>query len=270
MYYFTESEFIKSPLQERANTSTQWLPSDTYSQYCTVKDKVQYGPNDISYNFNNKGYRCDDFESWEKHPYRIVFTGCSFTEGIGLPLEHTWAYIFHKKVCEELKMYIPFWNISKGGAGLDLILRALYTDCDLLKPQVIISYLPFLERRERWHGDLWAPCDGPLKNEMAGEIKLFTNERYVTYQTEKNLAFVDLLLEKWKSIMLAIPADQDFDFTKIPMSNIKFTPYYGPIAGDLARDGMHFGPRWNAEFAEELFKRFWPDIRHQFGLDKNS
>lgn len=262
MYQFTKHEFITSPFQERANTSLQWTPSDTYEQFCKVKDKVQYGPDDISYDFNDKGFRCDNFDLWEKYPYRMVFAGCSFTEGIGLPLEDTWAKVFHKMICEKLGTNIPYWNIAKGGSGLDSISRALYVDCDMLKPQVVISYLPFLERRERWHRDLWAP------GSISPETKLFIDERYVVYQTEKNLAFINLLLEKWNAIMLTMPVDYEFDFTKIPLSRIKFTEHYSTKARDLARDGMHSGPKANAEFAEELFKRFWPGIRYQFWVNR--
>lgn len=266
MIHYTQSEFLRSPCVHRAGTSIQWNPSDTYSQYNTVKDRVSYGPNDISYDFNNKGFRCDDFDLWEKYPYRIVFAGCSFTEGIGLPLEHTWAKIFHKKVCEKLGIEIPFWSVAKGGTGLDFLIRSLYNDCDILRPQIVISILPFLERRERWHDDDWAPCDGPLRNEMLGEMKLFLNERYITYQTEKNLIFLDLLLTKWDSLMLTMAAELEFDFQKISTSNIKYTDHYSTNIKDFARDGMHAGPLANAELSEVLFERFWPDIRLKFNI----
>ncbi len=259
-------EFLRSPMIEYKNIVEYWRPSDTLEQYDkAIKEKdIPYGPQDIEYRNNNRGYRSDDFDSWQNHKYRIVYAGCSHTEGIGLPLDHVWSKVFHKMLCEKLNHDIPFWSIAVGGTGTDQIARNLFHEGELLRPQVVLAFIPFIERRERWHEDRWVINSRFNRDDRAAR-KVFTDGRYVAYQTEKNFSFISLMMEKWDSIFLYSSTDYFFSYYKIQLPRIakvecgdSLLNYY-----DYARDGIHAGPLSHKAFAEQLFKNSWPTIEQK-------
>jgi len=216
--------------------------------------------NNANYKFNNYGFRCDDFDTYKNHKYRILFVGGSATEGIGLELQDCWPKILHGMICEELDYNCPYWNIAVAAASIDHISRYLFNVGDLLQPQIIISWLPPVERRERYNTDFWAPA----LSTNNGEIKTFIDERFINYQNEKNFSFINLMLERWNSIFLFRAfnkeEEQNFDFEYPRMYNIKGIPDI-EIEGDIAFDGEHGGPKTNKLFAENMFKECWPLIK---------
>lgn len=253
-------QFLGDDRFKFANTTHEWLYTDNLETYQKVKDKVCFAPREFTYKFNNRGFRCDDFEAWEKHPIRIVFAGCSETEGAGLPLENVWAKIFHSKVCSELGHQIPFWSVAHGGASMDHVVKQLYNEADSLRPQIVIALLPHFERRERWNNDYW----GPWAQERESS-KILLNEDYVLYQTEKNLCFLNLLMEKWDSLFLYAKNYQSFD-----LSNLNFDRFvkvdHKMDYIDLGRDAMHGGPKTNEEFANKMFESLWPLIAKKLNI----
>jgi len=257
-------EFLETPRVYTINKKRKWFPSDTRKQYLIAKEKykILYGPNDIEYKFNNKGFRCDNFEDWTKHPYRILFAGCSMTEGIGLPLEDTWAKIMHKKICKHLKIKIPFWSIAAGGTGLDEMTRYLYHYFDLLRPQIIISNLPEINRREFW--DPESLVFAPISNqERIDTLRLVRDEKFIRYQTEKNFAIINLLLEKYNSNFIFVTYNPNFDISYMNLSRIKQYDMFRIDRWDYARDGMHAGPSTNKKFADNFFKIALPLIEEK-------
>lgn len=249
------NQFLRPPKDVECNMSLNWKPMDTLERYKKLKIKVPYGPDDITYRFNNKGFRCDDFDSWENHPYRILFAGCSLTEGIGLPLDDCWAKILQNKISNKMNTKIPYWNLADGGTGIDHMIRNLYIEGNSLKPQIIISILPSLERRERWHRDYYGSW---FKTQKTAQILL--DEKFISYQLEKNFAFLNLLLEKWDSYFLFASYDKSFNSKYMNYSRIKQIDF-GLETTDLARDGFHPGPKSNFMFAQKVFQNYWPYIK---------
>jgi len=232
----------------RANTQDIVLATD---QYDPSKGKH------IKYKFNNYGFRCDDFDHWEKHPLRVVFTGCSYSEGVGLSLENTWPKIIHKNLCDDFGL-MPFWNLSAAASGLDHIVKYLYHYGDMLHPQIVICYLPNIERRERWVGDYFtANTPTPMYDKLN---KTFLKEEFISYQTEKDFVMLNLLLEKLDSYMIFHPAVNDIDISYMNLLNIQQIDFnadimYHDTKLDVARDNMHPGPRSNIEFASRLYNQ---------------
>jgi hypothetical protein len=68
----------------------------------------------ISYNRNKNGHRCKDIENIDLDNY-ILFTGCSHTEGIGLRLEDSYAYLLSNK------LNMDYYNLAVGGTGTDTV-----------------------------------------------------------------------------------------------------------------------------------------------------
>jgi hypothetical protein len=83
--------------KHHVNQTLDWLPTDTKESYeKLIQDPehlayfVEQGwdqPGAITYRFNSHGFRADEFDGG---PYMLAL-GCSFTIGIGLPDQDTWA-----------------------------------------------------------------------------------------------------------------------------------------------------------------------------------
>ena len=95
-------------------------------------------PDAITYQMNSHGFRCNDFDS---RPGFIAL-GCSFTSGIGLPIEQVWPTIVGN-----FAGLVP-WNLGIGGAGSDTCFRMLINYIDLLNPKFVMLLTPDPDRFE--------------------------------------------------------------------------------------------------------------------------
>ena len=92
----------------------------------------------ISYNYNYQGFRSEEFDD---RPCGLAF-GCSFTEGIGLPLEAAWPSLLSEK------LNLKVWNLGQGGAALDTIFRLLDHYVDVFNPKFVAVCKPPQSRYE--------------------------------------------------------------------------------------------------------------------------
>lgn len=167
-----------------------------------------YLKNPIEYTYNNFGYRTyDDFNRKDKG---IVTLGCSYTEGVGLHLEHTWSYRIAKKLNKK------FWNLGEGGFGLDkcyynllfFIDYLLFDDIFLLiPPKFRFCFYTQDNPFQKNSNDIWKnkSINGPFNNRRTNEI-LFSSEtteslrqltylhaiKYLAITKNKNLYILDV------------------------------------------------------------------------------
>ena len=107
------------------NKTLYWKGSDTQDAFIEqistpyrpfLKEQFEYWKDkNIEYRYNEHGFRTDD--SFEGKG--IVCLGCSYTEGIGLPIEYNWGY----KLAKKLKT--KHFNLGQGALGLDSAYRLL-------------------------------------------------------------------------------------------------------------------------------------------------
>ena len=267
-----EPQFLKEPLTFQKNQTSHWKgPIDIPENYSDTA--THYKEDEIVYKHNNYGFRCDDFDSWTNHPYRVLFAGCSYTEGTGLPLKEIWPHIVYESIQRKAGTEIPFWSIAQGETGLDQMVRYLYHVGDIIKPQIIISQLPHMNRREIASDVPWLPVSYN-GTEVKHDIEHWAlNPEFVRYQTEKNFAMLNLMLEKWDAIFLFNKTDLMEDISDIterfPRIIEKSTPVediFLDITMDIARDGLHPGPLAHMLCAEKMFDHFWPVIKEKLGL----
>jgi len=110
----------------RTDTGTHELVIDKHLKYWEYKS--------IKYIYNNFGFRSnDDFSSTEEG---IVCLGCSFTEGIGLPIELNWGHLLAKKLGKK------HYNLGQGALGLDSAFRLLLGYKDKLKFKDVFLLIP--------------------------------------------------------------------------------------------------------------------------------
>lgn len=230
----------------------RWFGSDLEENYNPIDNL--YKPEDINYTFNQYGFRCDNFTENAKH--RIVFLGCSLTQGIGVKLEESWAYVLLQLIKSETGYNIPFWNLALGGSGLDAQVRAYYHYYQMLQPKLVIGFIPPPYRRELYIG-IEHPVTGDTPvfvlphSDIFVENKLLLDEKNIAYECEKNFAMLDLMLQKYNTKMLW----NGWGFDRLP--DQFYTKHKLEIKYDRkARDSLHPGPKLHANFAEEIFNQY--------------
>lgn len=79
-----------------------------------------YSREDIQYYLNNYSYRSDDFSN-ESITNNILFSGCSFTFGVGIPQEFTWSKIVSDHFCYENVINLGIPGIGHRAIIFDVI-----------------------------------------------------------------------------------------------------------------------------------------------------
>lgn len=131
-----------------ANTTRQWLDLDSEERWLNHMQNPEqrqhlekYGfdrPDSIIYQMNDHGFRCNNFDN---RPGFIAL-GCSFTCGIGLPINQIWPSIVGQTAG------LTPWNLGVAGTGLDTSFRLLHYYIDILKPKFVMLLVPQHDRFE--------------------------------------------------------------------------------------------------------------------------
>ena len=251
---------IDQLLKSRSNSKSSWCGTDNPSNYRTVTSygKNLFDKNDITYHFNQHGFRCDNFNLESKFP--TVFIGCSITEGIGLPYDLTWAKKLHDKISPE----DPFWNLSLMSTGSDTQSRLLYwyEKNGFQKPKIIFGLLPPSVRRELTYRSFEKEPWGKPTGYPIEVNQLFIDKSFSLSQTTRSMMIIDSLARAWGSkIILTFwsyedaRADQDFiekEFGHIMQPSIG---NWKDINKSWARDSQH----WGVEMHDNIFSSF---LRH--------
>lgn len=125
-----------------------WVDSDSNQSFLEhMKDPERcaqlkkYGwdkPGVITYQFNSHGFRCNEFDD----STGIIAIGCSFTAGVGLPLESTWPSIVGKE------LGVSVWNLGVGGGSMDTCFRLLHHYIGMLRAKYVLLLAPSVQRFE--------------------------------------------------------------------------------------------------------------------------
>ena len=267
----------------RAGQTHQWCPPDTEDSYKPIvidSGMPNYTKDAFNYKFNNDGFRCDDFSSHSDYP--VVFSGCSFTEGIGLPVEEIWtSHILARirNLPQHAGKSIPYWSVALGATGIDTAANVIYSNIDKLKPKVILMFLNSFYRRDFSHSellcgvkftDVWVPNfvgDNPIKDEIC---RLFTDDYFALHQTYRSLQLLDasarfydtnIFLFKLITRKIALIDDHVrsmmLDFPRIQLIEVNGPP---PAIRNFARDNKHPGPDWHVNIANKI----WEAVKDKF------
>jgi len=217
-----------------ANYTLNWLPMDTEERFNknlkTNYDKLlEYGWIDkqFTYKFNNLGFRCEDFKSNTD----IMFLGCSFTKGIGLPLEDTWAY----KVSNRLNM--SYANLAMGGSSSDAAFRMCLGYIKRLNPKICIYLEPPGVRFEFISNNHFEAISIRQHNLEPGIIKLlWRDDDHSDITKTKNTLAIQQLCD---------------------LNNVKFIKFNADEINqdDKARDLAHPGVEANDIFSNKVIER---------------
>ena len=115
-----------------------WYSPDTeqlYNQNIKLPDNRQilldndWIDAEIIYQINSEGFRTPEFDPSKK---RFMALGCSFTSGVGLPIDAVWPTLL------SIDLGIEVDNLGVGGASNGLIFRIARHWIPILKPQFVV------------------------------------------------------------------------------------------------------------------------------------
>jgi len=255
------------------NKTEQWHQSDREDQYKTenVFGPNIYTPESFDYKFNSYGFRCDEFDLPSDVP--IVFLGCSFTEGEGLPVDKTWAYVLLEHIRNKTKKNIPFWNLAISGGSTDINAGVLANFIDQLRPRYVFYLRPPWMRRaifvEKDHLQNWIP--GYLGSPHPWMLpthftETLIHEDFAIQQADRSLTIIDLLAERYNTKVYHFPWQLGESENAIQPSINRLKNFYKLSVPwleniDMARDSLHPGPATHKMVADRLWEF---DVKHLF------
>lgn len=224
-----------------ANQTTYWSGSDNIirwqrnmkdpENYQFLKDRGWDTKFSIQYQFNSHGFRCAEFNNTPVY----IALGCSFTEGVGTPVEDTWPWLLSKKLQQ------PVLNLGVGGSSLDTCFRLLEYYIDKLNIMGVFVLEPPPDRFEIFNRT--TPITILPSTQLTGDLKII--HRYwaagkdnTNYNIKKNRLAISALC------------------TNIKLVNLESDKLYTSFQIDMARDLMHFARLTNQSITDKFFNQF--------------
>jgi hypothetical protein len=217
-----------------ANQTTSWLSGDTSELYekNLIKRYDELKKNNwidttFTYKFNSLGFRCNEFTQDPS----IMFLGCSFTVGIGLPVQSIWPEL----VSNQLKMNCA--NFGIGGGSPDTAFRLCHGYIDKIKPKLVIFMIPPSIRFENVNDNQVSNVlvSNPQYSSFYKNWAIDDNNSY--FNREKNILGLKMLCKE-RDIKLII-----VDYNELN------------CADSLARDLSHCGIESHSIFSKKLLDR---------------
>jgi hypothetical protein len=271
--------YYNSIIANRANSNLAWHAYDVPPNYLEVNNK---GPNiypkdcnDIRYTFNNHGFRSDEFDSYSDIP--MLFTGCSYTEGVGLPVNKIWTTRLLDKLKVTTGKTIPHWNLALAGVGLDSIANGLYWHSVKFKKQldyIVILFPPFSRREYCYNTKDIKTWFHPQSPGLSADSKivdtLFADKEFINYQSIKNLALIDavaknlnakVIYSMWKFPGAGAEYEYELGIIQENFSDFQYVKYPDSQYDiDLARDSMHSGPSMHEKISETFWDEYFSKL----------
>mgnify|MGYP001181439535 FL=1 len=200
--------------------------------------------NAITYEFNSKGFRDEEFTDYDDC---WVAIGECFTFGTGLHRELTWV---HKL---EQKMQTKIWNLAQCSTGTDTVFRGLLANLEDLKPSKVLILEPppiarevFVDHPEHpgmpeWIGS-WRQEDW-MKSLAENKV-----ERYITRM--KNYHAMESFVRSSGAEFHFIQSEERHQIALDSWDEVNT----GEFA--IARDLMH--PGWH--FQQKMFERWFKEL----------
>lgn len=240
-----------------------WWPSDSEEAY-KAKGNL-YKPTDFGYTLNKKGYRSIEFDKTSKNP-KIMFVGCSFTTGIGVPFESVYTSIVTDLMSKHFGVEFEQHNLGLPGYGADAMAQVVYQATSVIKPDIVLALFPGMQRRQYYPNIIHRVAFIP--NYVRRNFFSAEQEAIVTLQRDSNdfyhwvmnWQFIEMTLRE-----LDIPwvwGDYAHDHELDPflhhyvrtdnMIISNFPPFM--TDKDFGRDMMHPGPKSHASYAQMMFE----------------
>jgi len=184
-----ERPFIKNSLSIRNN-----YPYD-------IPDRGRFRHTDSIYKYNNMGYRSNDDYIPNDPSKKIMFFGCSVTEGVGVEYEDCWPAIVTKEFSKKMGQTYKNYNLSYNGCSCEHIARIFYQTVDLYNPDLVIILWTSTDRREYFIDSTQFACITENRHLTDAKLLMFNelrNESDDFYNFLRQFIFVESMLENRK------------------------------------------------------------------------
>lgn len=231
-----------------ANQEFDFMPTDTkenFEKLCEVEEYREYfrnfgwlEPKAITYKLNSHGFRSEEFLPDQDC---IVALGCSFTVGIGLPIESVWPSLVGQALGKKV------YNLAWGGNSADTCFRMAEYWIPALKPKAVFMLAPPKARFELLLDSKMQPYEIFMpSNEVSfghdryGEFlkHWFSNDDNVNINHKKNKLAVQALCDNLNIPCQIYNADEHMAWSREEVG--------------YARDRMHAGPKGHKLLAERM------------------
>lgn len=144
----------------------------------------------IEYRLNNKLFRSQHFKQLDESRINILYAGCSYTYGDGLPEELIWSGMLTSKLKDFYKnKNIEAFNVASSGIAIDGIISNVYKFIHLYgKPNYLFMLLPdlgrktyFVKKQKKYLPVHLAVDVFNVTDETAKHVKTFTTEDSMFY-----------------------------------------------------------------------------------------
>jgi hypothetical protein len=222
---------------EHVGAIRKWCSMDSEELYNKNKkrkktklllESLDWLDTEFDYKFNKHGFRAEEFEEGTDN---IMFLGCSFTLGLGLPLEKTWTHIVSSEL--GLKNY----NLGIGAASNDTIFRFASYWIKALKPKYVVHMSTFKNRLEIFDVNNVPVKYTPRQGSYIG-LLFFKSKYNAEFNELKNKKAIQQICNEANTNYIGLSIDNDWQ----------------RINNDLARDLAHPGVKSNQVMAERVLK----------------
>ena len=230
------------------NCTVHWSGSDSQKRY---KKNLRNNYNDmkdsnwldaetaITYEYNSWGFRTPEFTTTGG----IMFLGCSYVSGVGLPSTDTFSYIVSERVG------LPMYRMGIGAGSNDAAFRVAKHWIPKLQPKYVVMLQTFSNRMEMITND-------HIHKIMSMFVDRYTDSAYYKdfVCNEKN---TDLLREKNSLAVCQLATSNNAKFVTLDLNDPLL---FGEIHNlDHARDRAHLGRKSNMQIAESVLSMMQDD-----------
>ena len=161
----------------------------------------------------------------------ILAIGDSFTLGLGVDNQHTWAAQLSNLV------NYPVCNFSLNGCSNDWMVRRTQQLLTQFTPKAVIVHYTFSHRRERPFKD-WTDVERTECEPLYSNEENYANWKSAfEYFSSLDIPVVHSFITDWHPIPI--------DYASLPGKVIR-----PMVKMDLARDGFHYGPKTHQRLAQ--------------------
>jgi hypothetical protein len=226
------------------------------------------GP-EVIYKINKDGYRTKHFEPFDNSKDTILFAGCSYTFGEGLPNEYTWPELVAKNFNNP-----DYYNIAYMGMSISHIIKNVYSFIRLYgKPKHLFICFPDMQRNIYYSEKLQSYIKAYVSTAFIGSDDKDREKYTLQFIPENNLvsattqisaledycaeAGINLIWTTWVDSDYEIYKDLDFKFLIDPDSAVKSSSYPNTENlpyWELATDGAHMGTSWTTQISKKFIE----------------
>jgi lysophospholipase L1-like esterase len=235
--------------QNLAGQHLEFLPTDSrdsLERLCAVEEYRAYfqqqgwlEPGAISYRINSAGFRCEEFDPLAPN---LLALGCSYTIGLGLPLQDLWPSL----VGQALQLRVC--NLGWGGVSADTCYRLAEYWIPCIRPRLVVMLTPPVDRFELHMATGSIPVENFMPQSEAESAPYvqqylrhyYGNEANSQINRRKNQAALRSLCDQHGVPCQIYNCDEWMNLTREQIG--------------YARDRMHAGPPGHQRLADQIIR----------------